>query len=142
MASGYYDDSLDLDTDLRLVRPRIEGYFAGTYHPSYALPERVILVAEDGQGAIAGFAAGHRSTRMGCDGELQWMFVVPELQRRGVGSALVPPLARWFVEQGSTRVIIDASPGNPARAFYLAHGAVALDGYWLVWPDIGALLDG
>jgi hypothetical protein len=32
-------------------------------------------------------------------------------------------------------------PDDAARAFYLRHGAEALDEHWLVWPDIGAVAD-
>src|SRR5947208_1724187 len=75
--------------------------------------------------------------RRGCTAELQWLFVLPQWQRQGVGGELLRPLREWFVARKGTRVIIDAPPANPYRAFYLRHGAVALDGYWLYWKDIG-----
>ena len=87
---------------------------------------------------IVGFIAGQRSTRMGCEGELQWMFVLPERQREGVGAALLAPMAEWFVQQDSRHVIIDAPPENGFRAFYLKYGATPFDEYWLHWEDIEA----
>ena len=136
VASSFYEDAVDVEAEYQRLRPRLAGYVAGTYHPSWSLSERLIIVAEQDD-QIVGFIAGHRSRRMGCTGELQWMFVLPHWQRRGIGAALLRPLATWFIEQGSRTVIIDAPPENPYRAFYLKHGAVALDAYWLYWKDIG-----
>ena len=136
VASDYYDDSVDEELEFRRLRPRVGGYFHGTYHPSYALAERSIFVA-DHDAQVNGFIAGHRSNRMGCTGELQWMFVLPHRQRKGIGAALLRPMAEWFRDHASTKVIVDAPPANPYCEFYLKHGAVALDAYWLYFPNIG-----
>jgi hypothetical protein len=53
---------------------------SGEHSPQQALAERTILVAVD-SGKIVGFAAGHRSRRLGCDGEPQWANVA--IQRPG-----------------------------------------------------------
>lgn len=135
VASDHYDESVNLESEFERLRPRVAGYFRGTYHPSHSLSERAVFVAEH-DGRIIGFVAGHRSTRMGCEGELQWMFVSPRWQRQGVGAELLRPMARWFAGQESTHVIVDAPPSNPSRAFYLKHGARPLDEYWLHWRDI------
>ncbi len=137
--SDYYDESTDQQREYERLHPRVAGYCAGTYHPGHALAKRALFVADE-EGRVVGFIAGHLSTRMGCEGELQWMFVEPALQRRGIGGALLEPLARWFVQQDARRVIIDAPPANPCRAFYLKHGARPLDGYWLYWPDVETVL--
>ena len=141
VASEAYDELDDVAKETRRFLSRIEGYLEGTYHPGASLPERAVFVAEEG-GEIVGFVAGQRSTRMGCEGELQWMFVLPDQQRRGIGRALLQPMARWFVEQESRHVIIDAPPENPYRAFYLKYGASELDEYWLHWPDIESAFSG
>lgn len=135
VASAYYDTSHDEDAEYGRLFPRITSYLAGTYHPSYALVDRAMFVATYQQQPI-GFIAGHRSTRMGCTAELQWMFVVPEWQRQGVGGRLLHAMIPWFHSHASTRVIVDAAPENPYRAFYLKHGAIPLDAYWLYWEDI------
>jgi GNAT superfamily N-acetyltransferase len=136
VAAAHYEDSVDEEAVYRRLHPRVSGYFAGTYAPKFALPQRVMFVAEE-QGQVVGFIAGHCSTRRGCNAELQWLFVLPHWQRRGVGGQLLQPLREWFIAQGSTRVIIDAPPTNPCRAFYLKHGAIPLDEHWLYWEDIG-----
>ena len=137
VASDFYQTALDEEAEYQRLCPRINGYFAGTYNPSYALAERTVLVAVQEE-QIVGFVAGHLSTRMGCTAELQWMFVLPRWQRQGIGARLLWPLRQWFQGHGSTKVIVDASPENPYRSFYLKHGAIPLDGYWLYWEDIGA----
>jgi GNAT superfamily N-acetyltransferase len=129
VASDYYEGAVDVESEYRRVHPRAAGYFEGTYHPRCSLAERTVIVAEHND-QIVGFIAGHRSTRMGCTGELRWMFVLPNWQRKGIGADLLRPLAKWFTEQESTKVIVDAPPENPFRDFYLKHGAIPLDEYW------------
>ncbi len=138
-ASEDYPDCIDPETVFRQVHPRICGYFAGTLHPKHSVAERGLFVA-DQEGSIVGFVAGHLSTRMGFEGELQWAFVHPEWQRQGLGSALVQSLASWFVEHDCTRVIVDAPPRMASRAFYMQLGAEPLDDYWLSWRDVSSIL--
>ena len=135
VASDFYTDSSDEESEYRRLHPRVAGYFDGTYGPRSALAERAMFVAEC-DGTIVGFIAGHRSTRMGCNAELQWLFVLPDRQRQRIATQLLSRLREWFVEQRCTRVIVDVSPENPARAFYLKRGAIPLDKYWLHWPDV------
>lgn len=140
VAAEHYAEISDFEAEVQRLTPRVKGYYAGTYHPGYALADRAIFVAVV-DGVIAGCVAGHRSTRLGCGGELQWMFVLPEYQRKGIGRSLLKPMAAWFVGNGIARVIIDAPPENPCRRFYLKYGAQALDEYWLYWPGISSLTD-
>lgn len=135
VAAPYYDDAVDEEDEFRRLRPRILGYFDGSYHPSFSQADRTRVVADCQR--VVGFGAGHVSIRRGCTGELQWMFVLPQWQRQGIGTALLKSLAEWFGRQQSTRVIVDAPPHNPSRAFYVSLGAISLDAYWLHWPDIG-----
>jgi ribosomal protein S18 acetylase RimI-like enzyme len=93
------------------------------------------------ESAITAFAAGHLTTRHGCDGELQWINVVPAFRGTGVGSALLRVLARWFVEQEAFRICVDVDPTNTAaRDFYIRNGAEELGKHWMVWDDIAAIL--
>ena len=119
---------------------RIAGYMTGTLHPQQALPPRVAYVALAGS-TVVGFIAGHLTRRFQCDGELEWINVVPEHRRSGIASALLRLLAEWFVGQHALRVCVDVDPANEAgRCFYRRHGAVDLDPHWLVWNDISVVV--
>lgn len=86
-----------------------------------------------------GYVAGHLTRRFNCDGELQWIYVVPDQRRNHVASELLRLLARWFVEQNARRVCVDVGD-DAARPFYRRHGAVDLNKHWMVWNDIGDVL--
>ena len=116
-------------------RERISGYMAGTYHPGFSREERVVYVAEESS-SILGFIAGHRTMRFGCDGELQWAFVLPDYQRRGVSSSLLSSLRRWFVDHGMRKVCVNASSDMATRAFYMKHGATPMNEHWCIWETI------
>ncbi|MGH7676081.1 MAG: hypothetical protein ACREMV_12490, partial [Gemmatimonadales bacterium] len=55
---------------------RMARYLAGTHHPQQALLPRVMWMATDGDRPI-GYVAGHLTRRFDCEGELQWIYVVP-----------------------------------------------------------------
>jgi len=120
---------------------RIGGYMRGEHHPQHALMPRIIFVAEDKE-KIIGFIAGHLTTRLGCNGELEWINVIPEYRKSGVASELLYHLAKWFVEQKSTKVCIDVAAENiPAQKFYRKHGAKNLNAHWLFWEDVGEIIN-
>jgi ribosomal protein S18 acetylase RimI-like enzyme len=123
-------------------RERILGYMTGTHDPQQALAPRVVFVAlQDAR--IVGFIAGHLTRRYDCDGEVEWINVIPEARRAGVAAELLRLLASWFVRHEAKRVCVDVDPENaPARAFYRKHGAEDLNPHWLVWPDIAAFVAG
>jgi GNAT superfamily N-acetyltransferase len=123
--------------DEKYWRKRIVGYLLGELHPQKALQERAIFLAETEKAAV-GFVAGHLTRRYECDGELQWIDVLPEHRRRGIASGLIWWLAEWFTEHHAARVCVNVRPNNAtALQFYHRRGAVELNAYWLVWPDIG-----
>jgi len=120
-------------------RDRILGYMSGELHPRHALEPRVVLVATD-ETAIVGFIAGHLTTRFNCDGELQWINVIPEHRGAGIAEELLYRLAAWFMERNAKRVCVDVAPDNPtARAFYSKYGAVNFKPSWMLWKDITPL---
>jgi GNAT superfamily N-acetyltransferase len=119
---------------------RISSYLAKEHHPRHALLPRICYVALAGD-ALVGYIAGHLTRRYHCDGELQWINVVPEQRGTGVAAELLRRLAKWFAQQKARRVCVDVDPANaPARRFYTKHGAQTLNAHWLVWPDIKAAL--
>jgi ribosomal protein S18 acetylase RimI-like enzyme len=120
---------------------RIGGYMRGELHPQHALMPRIIFVAEYKQ-KIIGFIAGHLTTRLECNGELEWINVIPEYRKNRVASQLLHLLAQWFVEQNATRVCIDVAAENiPAQKFYRKHGAKNLNAHWLYWEDVGITMN-
>ena len=121
-------------------RNRIARYMDCEHHPQQALMPRVVYVAMEGN-SLVGFVAGHLTRRYGCDGELEWINVVPASRGSGVASKLLELLARWFAEQKACSICVNVEPGNrTARRFYTRHGAENLNEYWLVWHNIKAAL--
>ena len=120
--------------------PVMADYLAVQHHPHHALPPRVAFLAEDG-GVVVGFVAGHLTHRLGCEGELQWIFVAPSHRGGVVAAALLTRLGAWFAAQGAQRVCVNVAPGNSrARAFYARFGAQDLTPHWMEWPRMAAAL--
>ena len=123
-----------------LWRVRISRYLNYEHHPRQALAPRVIYVAVE-EDAVVGFIAGHLTRRHGCQGELQWINVIPEHRGGAVAAELLRLLAAWFVAQNASRICVDVEPENTtARRFYMRHGAEDLNPSWLVWNDIRVVL--
>lgn len=119
---------------------RIHAYMAGELDPKFALKPRVNYVCCEGE-SIVGFIAGHLTTRHGCQGELEWINVVPEKRGSGAAAELLCRLARWLVSQNAFRVCVDVEPSNKVgRKFYAKHGAEDLKPHWMVWEDIRVAL--
>lgn len=117
---------------------RMMRYLAGEHHPQQALLPRVLWMATEAESPI-GYVAGHLTRRYGCDGELQWIYVVQEWRGGQVAAELLRLLAVWFVEQKALRICVDVG-SEPARRFYKRHGAEDLNQHWLVWNDIRVVL--
>lgn len=121
-------------------RTRISRYLDCELHPQQALMPRISYVSLEDH-SLAGFIAGHLTRRYGCDGELEWINVIPECRGTGIASGLLRLLAAWFVEQKASRICVDVDPTNAAaRRFYTRHGAEYLNEHWLVWNDIKVVL--
>lgn len=119
---------------------RIADYLDCKLHPQQALRPRIIYVASEGN-SLVGFIAGHLTRRHSCDGELEWINVIPERRASGIGSGLLRLLAAWFVRQKALRICVDVDPANTAaQRFYKQHGAEVLNEHWLIWSDINVVL--
>ena len=115
---------------------RMADYFAGTYHPGDALRPRAGFAAFDGD-VMVGYIAGHRTTRMGAEGEIEYLFVAPAVRRQGVARELTRLQLQWFLENGARDVIVNTDPDYPGSTeFYLSCGAKQLNRHWLRWPDL------
>jgi len=120
---------------------RITAYMDRELHPRQALMARVSYVALN-ENLVVGLIAGHLTQRFGCEGELQWIDVIPERRGSGVAAGLLRHLAAWFAEQKARRICVDVDPANAAaRRSYTRHGAEELNPHWLVWNDIKIALD-
>ena len=121
---------------------RIGAYLSGNIGAQHALEGHAVFVA-DLDGVVVGFIAGHRTTRHGCQGELEWIDVVAAHRRRGIAGQLVARLAEWFVEQQALRICIDVKPENlVARRLYSKYCARPLNPHWMVWDDIRVAVSG
>jgi GNAT superfamily N-acetyltransferase len=117
----------------------METYLEGKTHPREALAPRVAYVASL-DGRVIGYIAGHLTTRLGCDGEVQFLFVALEHRRQGVASHLLRVLAKWFAERGAKKICVDVNADSEgASPFYLSQGAVPLSKHWYIWDDIRVL---
>lgn len=115
---------------------RISGYMDCELHPQHALMSRAVYVASEGA-SVVGFIAGHLTHRYACDGELEWIDVIPGRRRSGIASELLRLLAAWFVGQTALRICVYVDPDNKAaQCFYRRHGADNLNEHWLIWNDI------
>jgi GNAT superfamily N-acetyltransferase len=121
-------------------QPRLGRYMACEHHPQQALMPRVVYVSVE-SGSVVGLVAGHLTRRYGCDGELQWIDVIPKCRGTGIAFKLLSRLAQWFAEQEASRICVNVDPANThARRFYMRHGAEGLNEHWLVWNDIKTVL--
>ena len=72
-------------------------------------PARFItLVGCDESGQIVGFAAGgaERTGRLGCDGELQAIYLLKDAQRQGLGTLLIRRFARELLSMGFSSMAV------------------------------------
>lgn len=119
---------------------RIRGYMECEIFPQKALKPRMTYVATE-RDLVVALIAGHLTQRHGCDGELEWIDVVPERRGRGIATGLLEGLAKWFVEQKALKICVDVQPANrAARRFYVRHGAEELNPHWMIWKDIRKVL--
>jgi GNAT superfamily N-acetyltransferase len=119
--------------------PRMAAYFDGKHHPQQALPPRIGYVALVRDGVI-GYIAGHLTTRHGCAGEVQYLFVSPDFRRRGVATALLRLLADWFGSACAQKVCVCVDADSPAaKPFYESAGASPFMRLWYGWDDISVL---
>ncbi len=126
------------DSTIGPADPRMALYLEGKHHPQHALAPRVMFICMDGDLAV-GYIGGHLTRRYDCDGELQYLYVVPQQRRTGIASELLTRLAQWFSERDASRICVDVEPDNTAaRAFYARQGAVDLSAHWMEWTDITA----
>jgi len=118
---------------------RIAGYRNKLLNPQMARSSRIIYVATDAD-RIIGFIAGHLTKRLDCEGELQWINIIPAYRKKGIAAELIRLLAAWFVRKKALKICID--PGDQSsRLYYIKKGAENLNEHWLYWKDVRVVLD-
>ena len=111
---------------------RWKAYIRKEHYPRDAKVPRIVYVSII-NGEIVGFVAGHLTERFGLAGELQSIYILPEHQRRGLGTQLVVALAKWFKKWDAKEVCVDHK--NSSEDFYIKLGARFKDHGWLVWDN-------
>ena len=84
----------------------------------------VTLVACDDAGGVVGFVCGgaERTGQLGCDGELQAMYLLERVQRRGLGTLLIRRFVRELRSLGFDSMAVWVLGRNTSRRFYEALG--------------------
>lgn len=87
------------------------------------------FVAQRDDGELVGFAQANRYAepdQPDYAGQLNKIYLLRECQRRGLGRRLMGHVARRFLDQGVTSMLLFADAGNPSCAFYEALGGEKL----------------
>jgi GNAT superfamily N-acetyltransferase len=116
---------------------------------------KCLLVAENSQGHIIGFAAGgpNRELRTGFNGELYAIYILESYHGRNIGKKLVLKIADWLYRHKYTSMMVWVLEKNPAKHFYESMGGLFVSkkkieiGQALLeevsygWTDLKVLLD-
>jgi len=87
------------------------------------------FVIEHQNGGLVGFAKGQRYAHRDqpdFSGELNKIYVLREYHRRGLGRRLLGHVARRFLSQGTSSMLLFGDAYNPSNGFYEALGAERL----------------
>jgi ribosomal protein S18 acetylase RimI-like enzyme len=86
------------------------------------------FVVEDTTGELVAFAKGtpHDGGVPGFAGELNKIYALQRVQRRGLGRLLLCSVARQFLNQNVSSMLLFGEATNPANGFYEAFGAERL----------------
>lgn len=94
------------------------------------ISESAVLVAENEEGHIIGFASGGKE-RSGdypvFQGELSAIYLLEDAQGKGVGKKLLEEIMSVLKDQGLTSMLVFVLKENPATHFYQALGGEIVD---------------
>lgn len=123
----------------------------GGWSQSLRNPRReIVLVAEDAAAEVLGFGTGGRARTFSppYEGEVYMLYVLPEFQDLGVGSALMKGLFEQLLRRKYRSGLLWVLADNPARFFYQTVGGKLIgrreEPFWGVsvkelaygWPDL------
>ncbi|HTD11731.1 MAG TPA: GNAT family N-acetyltransferase [Steroidobacteraceae bacterium] len=123
---------------LPLSRARAQAYWRAVCE-SAALGERVLLVAEDAQGAITGTVQVllNQPENQPHRGDIAKMQVHGRARHRGLGAALLAAAERAALEAGKTLLVLDTVTDSDGQRLYVRAGwqrCGEIPDYAL-WPD-------
>jgi GNAT superfamily N-acetyltransferase len=136
-----FPDTVDAhDRDVQFWTDRWRGYIADGSQARQSAGDGWVFLAEVGGGPV-GYVAYHHTTRHGTDAELQNIYVLKEMQGRGIGTHLLGVVAHRLHADGSRTMCVGYDSDSPYKRFYLKHGAVETKpgSPWAIWPDVGRL---
>ena len=124
-----------------------ETEYTARWNGWLALPGIFTFIAET-DGAIVGFASGGpiRKPIHTADAELYAIYLLPEIQRCGIGQQLVAHIETVLREQGMQEILVWVLRDNPATSFYrriggrvvaedsIEIGGIPLQELAFVWP--------
>ena len=94
-------------------------------------------MAETAARQVIGFAWGGPNTKdYEYDGELRQIAVLPAYQGRGIGRLLVCHVARYLIELGMHRMMVEVLRVNPNRLFYEHLGATYVSEHPYNWDGV------
>ena len=96
-----------------------EADFTGRWTDWLTRPDILICVAET-DGTIIGFASGGpiRKPKANCDAELYAIYLLSEMQHRGVGQKLVAHVEHQLIQHNHKQILAWVLRDNPATLFY------------------------
>jgi GNAT superfamily N-acetyltransferase len=102
-----------------LGRDRAEAFWRGVADGA-ARGERVLLVAEDGAGAVVGTVqvALAMPENQPHRGEIAKLLVHPSVRRRGIAAALMAAADEAALAEGKTLLVLDTVTGGDAERLY------------------------
>jgi aminoglycoside 6'-N-acetyltransferase I len=112
------------EADAAELRDDVAAFFEGAVQP--ALLHKVFLAEAPGGAPVGMLELSLRPYADGCDSSpvpfIEGWYVVPEMQRRGIGGALVQAAERWAIAEGYREIASEALIDN--RASLEAHAAL------------------
>lgn len=105
-------------------KPRVAYWRELITRDTGAAERAFIVVAEDTEGGVVGFAVGgpDRGGDPDYRGELAAIYILKEYQGRGAGRSLVREVAQELLRRGYQRMLVWVLAKNPYRRFYEALG--------------------
>ncbi len=114
------------------------GYLNGTHTPKFGKPPRIIYLAFAGE-TLVGNVACHHTTKQGFEAELQSIYVHPDYQGQGLGTALLRMAVDRLLAAGIASMMVGFYSDNPFQRFYVKYGGQLTASHRCEWSDLNAL---